>query len=129
MRFARWIFLLAGISGIVLILPLLFLEHHFVQRYPPEVNHPELYYGFFGVVLAWQIMFVVIASDPVRYRLAMLPSLVEKASFALAVPALCAAGRIPTDWLGFAALDGTWLILFSVSFFLTPKATSNQTLH
>jgi hypothetical protein len=38
----------------------------------PPVNHPEFYYGFFGVTLSWQIMFLVIGSSPIRYRMAMI---------------------------------------------------------
>ena len=87
-----------------MILPL-YLEDRFFQDYPPRINRPEFYYGFAGITLAWQFMFLVIASDPVRYRLAMLPSLVEKASFAVAIPILYAADRVTGVWLGFAAMD------------------------
>ena len=38
----------------------------------PEINHPELYYGFVGVTLAWQIVYVLIGLDPLRYRPFML---------------------------------------------------------
>jgi len=62
-------------------------------QYPPAINRPEFYYGFAGVTLAWQVMFLVIASDPVRYRTAMLPAVLEKAGFAIAVPVLYAADR------------------------------------
>ena len=49
-------------------------------------------------------MFLLIGSDPVRYRAAMLPAMVEKASFAIAIPILYAAGRVAPVWLGFAAM-------------------------
>jgi hypothetical protein len=121
MRFARWVFLLAGVSGILMVLPPYFLEQKTGEDYPPPVTRPEYYYGFFGVTLAWQVLFLVIASDPVRYRRAMLPAMLEKASFALAIPVLYAAGRVPGVWLGFASMDGTWLVLFAVAYWLTPK--------
>ncbi|SRR5260370_318086 len=82
MRFAKWVFLLAGASGVLMIVPPYFLEAKTGQDYPPPINHPAYYYGFFGVTLAWQFLFLVIATDPVRYRRAML----EKASFAIAIP-------------------------------------------
>src|SRR5437588_12154345 len=103
MRFAKWVFLLAGVSGVLMILPL-YLEDRFFEDYPPAINRPEFYYGFAGVTLAWQFMFLVIGSDPVRYRPAMLPALLEKASFAAAVPVLYMAGRVAGVWLGFAAM-------------------------
>jgi hypothetical protein len=86
------------------------------------VTHPEFYYGFLGLTLAWQVLFLVIAADPVRYRPAMLPALLEKAGFALAIPLLYAAGRVGGVWLGFAALDASWLVLFVVAYLRTPKS-------
>src|SRR5262249_46377979 len=91
------------------------------KDYPPAITHPEYYYSFFGVTLAWQFMFLVIASDPVRYRMAMLPAMVEKAGFVIAIVILFAADRVAGIWLGFASMDATWLMLFVVSYLLTPK--------
>jgi hypothetical protein len=120
MRFAKWVFLVAGVSGIVMILPL-YLEDQFFQEYPTAINRPEFYYGFVGVTLAWQFLFLVIATDPVRYRTAMLPAMLEKAGFALAFPLLYAAGRVAGVWLAFASMDATWLVLFVVAYLRTPK--------
>jgi hypothetical protein len=89
------------------------------REYPPAINRPEFYFA--GVTLAWQVMFLVIGSDPVRYRVAMLPAMLEKAGFALAVPILYAAERVTVVWLGFAAMDATWLVLFVVAYLRTPK--------
>ena len=124
MRFAKWVFLAAGVSGVLMIVPPFFLEARTGQEYPPPINHPEYYYGFFGVTLAWQFLFLVIASDPVRYRMAMLPSMLEKAGFAVAIPILFALERVPGVWLGFASMDATWLVLFAIAFVLTPKKSS-----
>jgi hypothetical protein len=120
MRFARWVFLLSGFSGVLMIAPL-YLEDRFFEEYPPAINRPEFYYGFTGICLAWQLMFILIGFDPGRYRTAMLPAIVEKAGFAFAVPILYAYGRVQEVWLGFAAMDGTWLVLFVISFLLTPR--------
>src|SRR4051812_16655790 len=121
MRFAKWVFLLAGVSGLLLTVPPYFLERRMGEDDPPPITHPEYYYGFIGVTLAWQVLFLVIASDPVRYRGAMLPALLEKASFAVAIPLLYAAGRVAGAWVGFASLDATWLVLFVVAYLRTPK--------
>jgi hypothetical protein len=121
MRFAKWVFLLAGVSGILMVLPPYFLERQTSEDYPPPITHPEYYYGFFGVTLAWQVLFLVIASDPVRYRRAMLPAMLEKASFALAIPLLYVAGRVAGLWLGFASMDTAWLVLFVIAYLRTPK--------
>jgi hypothetical protein len=127
MRFARWVFLLAGASGVLLIAPL-YLEGRFFEQYPPAINRPEFYYGFAGVTLAWQFMFLLIASDPTRYRLAMLPAILEKAGFALVIPVLYFQQRVEAMWLAAAAMDGTWLVLFAVAFLLTPKAPATGAL-
>jgi hypothetical protein len=51
----------------------------------------------------------------------MLPAMLEKASFAAAVPALYALGRVAGVWLVFASMDATWLVLFVVAFRRTPR--------
>jgi hypothetical protein len=121
MRFAKWVFLLAGVTGIIMVVPPYFLEEQFGRDQPPPVNHPEFYYGFIGVTLAWQVMFLVIGSDPIRFRRAMIPSMLEKASFAIAIPILYAQERVSATWLGFAAMDATWFVLFVVAYMRTPK--------
>jgi hypothetical protein len=99
----------------------LYWEDRFLHDSPPAINRPEFYYGFAGVTLAWQVLFLVIASDPVRYRPAMLPAMLEKASFAGAIPILYALGRVAAVWLGFAAMDAAWLVLFGVAYLRTPR--------
>lgn len=120
MRIAKWVFTLAGASGLLMIAPL-YLEERFFQDYPPAINRPEFYYGFAGVTLAWQVMFLVIATDPVRYRPAMLPAMLEKLSFAAAIPILYALDRVAGMWVGFAAMDATWLALFVAAYLRTPR--------
>jgi hypothetical protein len=121
MRFAKWVFLLAGVSGVLMLAPL-YLEDRFFRDYPPAINRPEFYYGFPGVTLAWQVLFLVIASDPVRFRPAMPPAMLEKVSFAAAVPVLYALDRgIAPMWLGLAAIDASWLVLFAAAWLRTPR--------
>src|SRR5215207_5804525 len=126
MRFARWVFLLAGASGVPIIAPLYF-EERFFRDNPPAINRPEFYYGFAGVTLAWQFLFLLIAHDPARYRLAMLPAMLEKAGFAFAVPVLYAQERVEAMWLAAAAMDATWLVLFAVAFLLTREGPPTGT--
>jgi hypothetical protein len=44
-----------------------------------------------------------------------------KASFVIAIMALYTAGRVSPRWLGFAAFDATWAVLFLVAYLRTPK--------
>jgi hypothetical protein len=126
MRLAKWVFLLAGVSGILMVVPPYFLERQTSADYPPAITHPEYYYGFFGVTLAWQVLFLVIASDPIRYRRAMLPAMLEKIGFVGAILLLYAAGRVAGVWLGFASMDATLLVLFVVAYLQTPKEVSQE---
>ena len=87
MNFARRVFFAAGLYGILILPPQYFLAAKVGRDFPPAITHPEFYYGFIGVALAWQLFFFIIAKDPVRYRLGMLPAIVEKVSFAAATGA------------------------------------------
>ena len=48
MTFARWVFWIAGASGVLMILPL-YAEARFFEGDPPAINRPEFYYAFVGV--------------------------------------------------------------------------------
>jgi hypothetical protein len=116
MKFARWTFGVAGVYGVLVILPLYFLEGRIAQDTPPAITHPEFYYGFVGLGLAWQLAFLGIATDPARYRLMMLPSVVEKFSFAIAVAVLYCQDRVAPRMLAAAAGDLLLGILFIIAY-------------
>ncbi len=119
MKFARLLFGAAGIYGLVAIGPMYFLEDRIGQDTPPAITHPEYFYGFVGLAIAWQIAFLCIAADPVRYRLLMLPSMVEKFSFAIAVAILLSKNRAPASVVAFAGIDLILGILFVIAFLRT----------
>jgi hypothetical protein len=119
MRFARRVFLVSGIYGLLVMTPQYFLEHHLSRDDPPAVTHPEFYYGFVGVTVAWQVLFLVIARDPHRLRPAMPVAVLEKAAFAVAVPVLYSLGRVHATLLVFAVLDATWGVLFATAYVRT----------
>lgn len=124
MSFARWVFGIAGIYGLLAILPLFYLESQLGRDMPPPINHPEFFYGFAGVALAWQIAFLVIALDPVRYRLMMVPAIVEKFSFAVAAIALLVQSRIPIPIFCGAMIDLVLGLLFSAALVVTGRGGS-----
>ena len=68
MNAARMIFVIAGVYGLVTLLPLYFLETRIGVDTPPPLTHVEYFYGFIGTALAWQVLFFMIARDPIRYR-------------------------------------------------------------
>lgn len=80
MKFAKVVFLVAGIYGILVVAPLFLTEGMINAMQPPAITHPEYYYGFACVALVWQLLFLTLASDPARYRPIMLLAVLEKAS-------------------------------------------------
>ena len=113
-RFARRVFLLAGIYGIVVLLPQYFVE--WGLDLPAPIAQPEHFYGFIGVALSWQFVFLLIARDVERYRPLMLAGVLEKLSFGLAVMILYPAGRVSAGVLGAGAVDLALGALFVLAF-------------
>ena len=116
MLFARRVFHIAGIYGLAVLLPQYFMEQRLGQDFPPPLNHPEHFYGFLGVAAAWQVAFLIIARDPVRYRLVMIPGMLEKASFGVATAVLFLQSRVPRTILAFGIVDLLWAAVFLAAF-------------
>lgn len=122
--FAKRVFLIAGIYGLIVLAPQYFLEERIGRETPPAITHPEFFYGFTGVALAWQIAFLIISRDPVRYRLIMIPGILEKLGFGLAAVALYAKGRLDPMMLAAGCGDLIFAALFAAAFVQTGKETS-----
>ena len=54
MKFAKIVFTTAGVWGFLVLSPLYFMLDIVGQKYPPPVTHPDFYYGFLGLAIAWQ---------------------------------------------------------------------------
>jgi len=127
MTFARRTFRVAGIYGLVTLLPQLFLEARIGRDNPQAITHPEYFYGFLFVTIAWQVVFLVIASDPPRYRPLMpVAALLEKFPFALTMFAMVAMGRVTNAILPFAAIDVVLGALFLVSWKRTAEQSAER---
>ncbi|MGC4030618.1 MAG: hypothetical protein QM754_02555 [Tepidisphaeraceae bacterium] len=120
MRLARWIYRVAAIYGVIVTLPGFFLE----AKVSPPPNHPEQYYGFLGVVLAWQVAFWVIASDPARYRPLMPVTWVEKIIFAVAAMVLFYQDRVDWAVLTVGCIDAVLCGAFVAAWIVTKPETS-----
>jgi len=123
MKFAKIVFWIAGIWGVLVITPLYFLFDLISRNDPPPITHPGFFYGFTGVALAWQIAFLFIAQDPARFRPLMIPSILEKASYSVAVFVLVFQGRMHPSDLVFGGTDLLLGLLFVVAYFKTPQRT------
>jgi hypothetical protein len=121
-KFAHRVFFWSGVYGIVVLAPQYLIELGFGPPLVAPIAKPEHFYGFVGVALAWQLVFLVIARDVRRYRLLMLPAILEKLAFGLPVLLLFAADRVGTDVLVFGCLDLVLGALFLLSFIRTRAA-------
>lgn len=125
MKLARWIFTIAGVYGILVIAPLYFAAGQIAQNDPPAITHPEFFYGFVGITLAWQVVFLAIARSPVRYRPLMLISVLEKLAFGVPAIVLFTQQRVKTMSLTFGCLDLLLGALFVLAFLSTPRAEAS----
>lgn len=121
MRFAKIVFRIAGIWGILVITPLYFMFDLIGRNDPPPITHPGFFYGFAGAALAWQIAFFFIARDPMRHRPLMIPSVLEKLGYGITVVVLVAQGRMHSSDMVFGGVDLLFALLFVVSYFKTPS--------
>ncbi len=124
MKFAKLVFLVAGIYGLIVLLPMYLLEERTGHDNPPPITHPEYFYGFIGIAVAWQLLFLILSRDPARYRPMMIPAIVEKASFGIAVLILFLQQRVSGFILGAAAVDSLLGVLFVISYFKTRAAVA-----
>jgi hypothetical protein len=119
MAFARWLFRIAGVYGLLALVPLYFAA----EKYVPVVGTPALrtgfvfYYGFIGVAVAWQVAFLIIGHDPQRFRPLMLPAVIEKLGFFVPTAALYFIGYAREDLLAAGIIDGILGILFLVAWY------------
>lgn len=116
MKFARAVFLVAGVYGLLVLVPQFFLESMIGRDTPPPITHAEFFYGFLCVAVAWQVLFLVLSRDPVRYRPMMIPAMLEKIGFPIAVVILHLQGRLSPTIFAPAAVDLILFVLFVVSY-------------
>ncbi len=116
MKFAKAVFFIAAIWGVLLLAPLYFIFDLIGEQDPPAITHPGFYYGFVGVALAWQIAFFIIARDPARFRPMMIPSILEKLGYGGAMVALYLQGRAHPQDLAFGVIDLLFAALFAAAY-------------
>jgi hypothetical protein len=125
MNTARIVFLMAGVWGIAVLVPFYFRLEAIGRETPPAITHPEFYYGFLSVALAWQVAFLVIAAHPLRFRPMMTVAILEKFSYVASIGVLYAQGRVAAgDFTLGAVADFVLGTLFVWAFLSTTRATT-----
>lgn len=115
MRFARWWFGMAFVYGMAAVLPLYF-------RAP--VGAPNFYYGFAGAAGATQFAYLLIATDPARFRPVIPVGILSKLSFAIPCILFYARGALGRDMLLFAAIDLLLATGFAAAWALTGRSAA-----
>ena len=124
MKFAKIVFTAAGIWGIVVLTPLYWLVDITGRRYPVPTEYPHFYYGFLSVAMAWQIAFLIIGSNPARFRPLMIAGILEKIGHVVGVAVLYGQRRIPWADAQGGVPDLVLGTLFVVAFAKTPYGRS-----
>jgi len=122
MRFAKFAFIGAGIWGIVVLTPFFWLVDVTGRHYAAPTEYPHFFYGFFTITMAWQFAFLVIGSNPGRFRPLMIPSMFEKISYVILLLILYSRSRITTADVQAAVPDFILFVLFVMSFVKTREA-------
>jgi hypothetical protein len=117
MKFSKIVFWIAAIYGFVLLIPMYFLMNTIGRKAPPSISHPEFYYGFVGVTLLWQCIFVLIALDPLRFKAVIPIAVLEKVSYTLPVVILYLMDKVRPNILVTALADPIFAILFITVYF------------
>jgi hypothetical protein len=112
-RTARWLFRGAAIYGLILLLPLYFLEATAAAP-APRLIAPEFFYGFIGAAAAFQLIYWVMGGDPVRYRPLMPVAVIAKLGFWIPVTILWTVGRTATSTFVITCGD----LILAIAFFI-----------
>jgi hypothetical protein len=113
------VFIIAGIWGIAVLTPLYWLVDVSGRKYPVPSQYPDFFYGFIAVAMAWQIAFLIIGSNPTRFRTFMIPAVLEKLGYVATLLVLYNQARISSTALQAAVPDGFLGLLFIVAFLKT----------
>ncbi len=119
-RFASRVYTGAAIYGILVLAPQYFMEGRIGRDYPPAITHPEHFYGFVGVALVFQFVFLLIARDPQRYRALIPLTWLEKLAFGLPALVLFQQGRLAPEVLAAGLIDLFLCVLFVMAYRRTP---------
>jgi len=122
MKFAKYLFYIAGVWGILVLTPLFFIFDVIGKQDPPPITHPLFYYGFAGVTLAWQFVFLVIGSNPVRFRPFMLVGILEKLGYFVPAVVLYSQHRVRSGDVYISCGDAMLTTLFLIAYLKTPAS-------
>jgi len=126
LKFAKIVFWLAAIWGFLIITPLYFMFALISKNDPPPITHPGFFYGFVGIAMVWQLAFILIARDPIRFRPMMIPAILEKLVYSIPVIILVLQKRMHPADLVFSATDLLLGVLFLIAYLRTARSVPSK---
>ena len=113
MKFAKVVFWIAGGLGIPAAISMYFNPG------------PYYYYASIGPIIAWQFVFLLIGTNPARFRLIMLPAVLEKLIWLCTLVYFHLQGQLTAKELtANIAIHGTLGVLFAIAYARTPKVAA-----
>jgi hypothetical protein len=120
MKFARWVFLIAGLLGLLPLVPVIYSILVSGQAILPNPGSMGLFfYAFLLQYVCWQILYFILARDPLRFR----PMMILAFFAQLLTPFNTAWWYFYgfTRWVPIAIVDLVLAILFLVAFWITGR--------
>jgi len=120
MKLVRWIFFSAGIFGLIPVISLAYSSLVSKESILPDGTTTGLFfYGSAVQYICWQILYLFLSRDPLRYRSIMIP-----AFFAIAITPfypiwLYIYGFRP--WIPITLVNLVFALLFVLAFWLTGR--------
>ena len=124
MKFAKWVFLIAGIFGFFTLIPFYFIE----GKITPDLMYPLFYYGFVTIDLIWQIVYIIISFNPTRYRPMMIPAFLVKFLGGVSITWMIIQGRVENQLYFIAITDFIFAVLFIIAYWSTRHRIARELL-
>ncbi len=120
MKIARWVFLSAGILGLLPVVPVIFgLLFNDLELLPGLSGMGLFFFVFLFQYVCWQIFFIFLSIDPERYRPMMILAFFVEAVTPFNSAWLYFYGYKP--WVFIAVGGLVFALLFLISFWLTGR--------
>lgn len=111
MMLARAVFALAALAGFGALIPLY------------QADGSPAYYGLVGAIAAFQVLYLLIAWQPIELRRAMLPAILEKLFWVSTFAVIYLRGQISAvDLVTQASVHGVLGVLFAAAYYRTRPA-------
>ena len=118
---AKLIFRVAAVWAILALTPILFFPNRIGNPVPRPLTEPEYFHGFLALSLLFALLYLVIATNPIRYRPVMWIGILQKFVYPLAIFGLLSTHRAPPTKSFYAGVEFLFGLLFILALIKTPK--------